>query len=240
MTKTELSAADSLRKVFSRYSSCVIAVSGGADSACLLLHAAEYFENQNITAVTFTGNHIFEYEIENAEKCAEKAGVTHVKISPEMPDEFYKNPADKCYICKKHILSELLKIKDKAGADVVFDGSTMDDNPQDRPGMRALSELNIVSPLKEAGLSSEYTAQCADTAGVRLPSQSCKATRIQGVITDEKLAMVKTCEDALRDKFPDIRIRVNDSGVYRIDFKEGFILSEEGVKNILNVLQDIK
>lgn len=138
---------DTYIRFFSRYEKkALIALSGGADSAYTLMLAVRYLGCDNVAAATCVNSHIFNYEINNAEKIAKSLGVKHIKFVAEIDSAFYLNDEQRCYYCKKSIMSEMAKIE---GYPVIFfDGTNADDDMQERAGSRAIAELGIISLLK--------------------------------------------------------------------------------------------
>ena len=123
------------------------------------------------------------------------------------------NPPDRCYHCKNIIFKQIITAVKEDGIDVVFDGSNKDDLNDYRPGMRALRELEVVSPLQEAGLYKEEIRELSRQLNLEtwnLPAYACLASRIpyNSVITGKKLSMVEQGEDYLHGLgFRQIRLR---------------------------------
>lgn len=201
-----------MNQPFSRYKRAVIALSGGGDSAAVLLLAVKHMGAENILAATCVNDHIFSYEIETAEEICRKLNVKHYKFKAEMPPEFYENNPERCYHCKNAIMSH---IKSLEGYDVVFDGTSADDKSEGRPGMRALNELSIVSPLKEMGLCKTDARYIIRELGMDFHDESCKATRLSGKI-DKRMNNIELVEDRLREDYAGIRYRIDDK---RVEFK---------------------
>jgi uncharacterized protein len=130
-----------------------VAFSGGVDSA-FLLAAAKIAVGDKVVGITIDSPALPRYELEDARALADMVGVKHVVVkSDEIEDEVKSNPANRCYFCKK---LEFGSIKDEAkrlGIKYVLDGSNADDTKDFRPGMQATRELQVLSPLLEAGIT---------------------------------------------------------------------------------------
>jgi len=198
---------DTYNQFFNKYNKALVALSGGADSAYALILAVQHMGCENIVAATCVNNHIFNYEIENARKICEFLGVKHIEFITEVTPEFLKNDDQRCYHCKKTIMSQMQTISDH---EVIFDGTNIDDDASDRPGSKAISELKIISPLKELGIGKELILSKVAHLPVVFHDDSCKATRLTHTIDDERMSLVEKLEDQLRDKFSGVRYRIDD------------------------------
>lgn len=210
---------DTLIQFFNKYKNAAVALSGGADSACVLMLAAEHMGPENVTAVTCVNSHYFKSELQQAERIAGKLGVKHIKITAEMPAEFYKGDGLRCYHCKKTVMSGLCQMD----FGVIFDGTNADDDPAERPGSRAIDELGIVSPLKEMGLGKDFAVKKVSELGLKFLNESCLATRMEN-ITEEKMKQVEEFEEKLRYQFIGIRYRIDRSFV---EFKTPLKISDK-------------
>lgn len=203
-----------LQEFFAEHPVCAVAFSGGVDSAVLLAAAAAYGRR---TAAYFVRT-AFQpgFELEDARETARALGaelrVLEVDIlrSPEVA----ANPADRCYYCKRALFSRLLEAAEGDGFPLVLDGSNASDDAGDRPGMRALAELGVRSPLRECGIGKAEVRRMAREAGLSVwdkPSYACLATRIPTgtAITAEDLARAERGEAALMALgFSDLRLRL--------------------------------
>lgn len=230
---TLLSAADTLLQFFKKYGSASVALSGGADSACVLLLACRHIGSENVTAYTCTNNHIFTYEIETAKYICEKLSVRHVFFETEMPNEFYTSAETRCYHCKTAILGKISELSD---SDVIFDGTNADDDPNARPGFRALEESSVISPLRLLGLGKAFASETVKSLGIKFHDESCKASRLV-TITDNSLDMVEKAEDRLRNRFGGIRHRADEN---RIMFKKALSLYENDYEDISAVIRSLR
>ena len=193
----------------------LIAFSGGVDSTLLLKVAVDML-GENALAATAISETTSRHERRDAKRLAEQMGVTHFLVESqelEMP-EFNTNPADKCYICKKHRFSAMKALADKHGCAHVLDGSNLDDQRDFRPGIRALEELGVRSPLLEAEMTKSDIRRLSQQLGLptwNKPSLACLASRIpyHHRITPEKLQQLDAGEDFLRELgfSPQLRVR---------------------------------
>jgi len=182
----------------------LVAFSGGVDSTFLLAVAAPLLKERCLAVTVETLFHEKE-EVEDAARRAAAIGARHeiLRLDLEVSGrEALANPPDRCYHCKNIIFSALLARAREEGLAVVVDASHMDDLRQRRPGMKALKELGIRSPLLEAKLSKEEIRELSEHLGVkgaRRPSRPCLATRIpyDTVITAAALRRVAWAEKIL-------------------------------------------
>lgn len=190
-----------------------VAFSGGVDSTYLLYKAHEVL-GDGVVAVTVRSQVLTEDEFERTVTFCSQRGIRQVIIDFDVfeVEEFADNPPDRCYYCKRRIFSS---IREKADGYIVADGSNVDDTGDYRPGMRAIRELGIVSPLKESGLSKSDIRELSKEAGLDTwdhPSAACLASRFAygEKITTEGLARVGAAEKFIRDLgFEGIRVRVH-------------------------------
>lgn len=207
---------EKLKSNISEMESVVVAFSGGTDSSFLLKIAKEML-GENVLAVTAVSETFSERELQIAEEVVGLIGVKHELVKTnELKDEtFSSNPPDKCYHCKRIRFSGLLEIARKKGYKHVIEGSNTDDKSDFRPGMKAVKELSIRSPLMEAGLTKAEIRQLSremDLPTWDTPSNACLATRIPygSKITEEKLKRIETAENYLTDVLGIKQVRVRD------------------------------
>lgn len=196
-----------------------VAFSGGADSALLLKLAADSakLHGTNVCAITVHTKLHPHHEMEEAKQLAKQIGAMHVCISvDEFGDEqIARNPVNRCYLCKKMIFRSVLEKSAQLGFDTVIDGTNEDDLHVYRPGIQALKELGIRSPLAEAGITKNMVRQWLAELGLAVagkPSTPCLATRIPyGEALDERiLSRVAQGEEYLRAMgFLNVRLRVH-------------------------------
>lgn len=214
----------------------LIAFSGGVDSAFLLKTAMDVLGKENVCAITAFSETIPGFEIDEAIELSGIFGAEHHIVESfelSMPD-FVKNPVDRCYICKKYRFGLLVEFAQKNNLPFVLDGSNFDDKSDYRPGMKAIEELNIRSPILEAGLSKNDVRTLSKSFGLftyNKPSYACLATRIpyHYPITAEKLRQVEEGEKILRDLgfHPNLRVRhYGDTVRIEVDPKDLALFSD--------------
>ena len=191
-----------------------VAFSSGVDSTFLLKVCKDVL-GENAIAITINTCSVPERELEESAAFCEKEGIRQMIIELDQMaiDGFEDNPPDRCYICKRALFSHMIRIAAENGFDHVAEGSNMDDMGDYRPGMKAISELNVLSPLREAGLTKEDIRALSRELELptwNKPSFACLATRfVYGEkITEEKLYMIEKAEQRLMDMgFSQFRVR---------------------------------
>lgn len=202
-----------LKTFFQQNSKVALAFSGGVDSAYLLYAAAHY--GAEVRAYYVKTLFQPQFELEDARKLAEELRVSMKIIEiPILENQVIaENPGDRCYHCKKAIFETIAKAAREDGFTVVLDGTNASDEEGDRPGMRALRELAVRSPLRECGITKEEVRRLSREAGLftwNKPAYACLATRIPvgERITAEKLAAAENAEEYLFSLgFTDFRVR---------------------------------
>lgn len=192
----------------------VVAFSGGVDSSLLLFEAHQALGDK-VVAVTARSATYPEREYVHAVDFARKLGVRHETIISEELDieGFSDNPRNRCYLCKKELFQKIWVIAQQYGFNNVLEGSNFDDLSDYRPGLKAVSELGIISPLRDAGLTKDNIRQLSKLAGLdtwNKPSFACLSSRFPygHRISPEKLIMVDKAEQFLIDSgFSQVRVR---------------------------------
>ena len=203
---------------------CAVAFSSGVDSTFLLAAAKEALGDR-VLAVTVKAAWVPDREMDEAVRFCAERGIEHVILTADADEieGFRENPPDRCYLCKTALFTRIRETAAEHSYVVVAEGSNTDDDGDYRPGMRAIRELGIASPLKEAGLSkAEIRALSREMAlpTWKKPSAACLASRVPygERVTDEKLRMVEEAEDYLAEiGFEQVRVRVHEGGVARIE-----------------------
>lgn len=197
----------------------VVAFSGGVDSTFLLKVAHDVL-GDGVIAVTAKSTLFPARELYEAEAFCEKEGIRHIVAEfRELAIEgFSKNPPDRCYICKKELFTKIRQIAREHDIPYVAEASNLDDNGDYRPGLRAVAELEVLSPLREVGMDKQTIRSLSRELGLptwNKQSFACLASRfVYGEeITEEKLHMVDLAEQYLLDEgFHQVRVRIHDSG----------------------------
>lgn len=184
-----------------------VAFSGGCDSAYLLYQSKKILGEKVLAVTAELEGMSLDEKIRVREFCEEyKINHKIIKINELSIPEFAQNPENRCYICKKHIFSSILDtIKNKRPEMKLSEGSNADDNFDDRPGMKAIIELGVISPLRMAGLTKKEIRRLSRQANLitaDIPSNPCFSTRIPHgeLITKEKLIMVEKAEEILKTR----------------------------------------
>ena len=204
----------SLQQFFEKNPRVAIAFSGGVDSSYLLYSAKA--AGCVVHAYYLKSEFQPEFEHEDAVSVASFIGVplTVVDFSVLGVPSVTENSADRCYFCKTQILEKLWELVRVDGFTVLCDGTNADDDEGDRPGMRALREQGVISPLRECGLTKSEIRELSKQAGLSTfdkPAYACLATRIPTgtAITGKFLEMVERAESALFEMgFSDFRVRL--------------------------------
>ena len=202
-----------LQAFFEENPSVAIAFSGGVDSA-YLLYAAKRYARQ-VKAYYVQTAFQPQFELEDARRMAAQLDVPLQILPVEIlsVDTVAANPADRCYHCKKALFYKIMAAAKADGFSVLLDGTNASDDASDRPGMRALAELSVRSPLRECGLTKDQIRRLSKEAGLfthEKPAYACLATRIPTGerITPEKLFRTEAAETYLHGLgFRDFRVR---------------------------------
>jgi uncharacterized protein len=206
------------------HESALVAFSGGVDSS-YLAYVTHRLLGKKMIAVTVDALGIPRREIKDAEELAKQFDIPHKIVKIEFPSDskFFENPANRCYFCKTGIFSKLKKMAAAEGFAAVFEGSNADDALAYRPGIRAIEELGIISPLKEAGLIKLEIRELSRVANLPTadkPAYACLASRFPygALLNEEGFKRVEQAEDFLfslgfkgfrvRDHFPIARIEL--------------------------------
>ena len=205
-----------LQEFFERHPQAAIAFSGGVDSSFLLYAAGKYAHK--VKAYYVKSEFQPRFELEDAGRLAEELGAEMkvLELNVLSVPCVSSNPPDRCYYCKRAILGAVMKAAGEDGFTVLLDGTNASDDVGDRPGMRALAELSVFSPLRECGLTKEQIRRLSREAGLFTwdkPAYACLATRISAgeEITAEGLTVTEAAEDYLFSLgFKDFRVRFRE------------------------------
>lgn len=207
---------ENLKVYLASLESVAVAFSGGVDSTFLLKVAQDTLGDQ-VIAVTARSCSFPQRELNDAVAFTKAEGIAHrICDSEELEiDGFCNNPHNRCYLCKKELFTKIKDIADKHDIKYIAEGSNMDDNGDYRPGLMAVSELGIISPLRFAKLTKEEIRALSKEMGLTTWSKqsfACLSSRfVYGeTITKEKLKMVELSEQLLLDLgFHQVRVRIH-------------------------------
>lgn len=196
-----------------------LAFSGGVDSSLLLKAAADAAERtgRTVYAVTFDSRLHPSCDLEIARRVAGELGGVHeiIHVDELEQAQIRSNPVDRCYLCKRHLFTRLLQLAEERGIRYVVDGTNEDDIHVYRPGIRALKELGIISPLAELHITKAEVKALAAEYGISVasrPSTPCMATRLPygSALDYEVLKRIADGEAYLRSRIPgNIRLRLH-------------------------------
>lgn len=213
-----------LKEFFALEKKVIVAFSGGLDSSLLLKVASDELK-QNALAVIVKSDFLSEREFNYAINFCKKHSCNYKVIESDCFEikEFVENKKDRCYFCKKNIFKKIIELADKEGVSCICEGSNLDDLKDYRPGMKALDELNIKSPLKEFDFSKNDIRLLSKELNLEnwnKVSFACLASRIPygESISFEKLKMIEKGEDFLfKEGFTQLRIRLCGKNSVRIE-----------------------
>ncbi|MBQ3356527.1 MAG: ATP-dependent sacrificial sulfur transferase LarE [Oscillospiraceae bacterium] len=227
-----------LNDFFAEHPKVAVAFSGGVDSA-YLLYAAKQCGAQ-VRAYFVKSAFQPQFELEDALRLANALGVPMQLLCPDVlaDERVASNPADRCYYCKRTIFTAIKAQAEADGFSVLLDGTNASDDAGDRPGMKALRELSVLSPLRLCGLTKADVRRLSREAGLFTwdkPAYACLATRIPTgeVITEEKLAATERAENCL------FSIGLRDFRVRRMAGAARIQLPADQIETLLRHRQDV-
>ncbi|MCR4591498.1 MAG: ATP-dependent sacrificial sulfur transferase LarE [Lachnospiraceae bacterium] len=221
--------SDALKEYIKKLGSLAVGFSGGVDSTFLLAAAHDVLGDRAI-AVTTVDAALPERELNEAKAFCAERGIRHIirEVDPLKIEGYRKNSPDRCYYCKHGVFSEIKKAADENGIEYIAEGSNMDDLGDYRPGLRAVEELGVKSPLREARLYKADIRVISKAMGLPTwskPAYACLASRFAygEEITEEKLHMIDSAEQFLIEHgFYEERVRMHGS-IARIEVPAGDI-----------------
>ena len=204
---------DKLNRILEDYNTCTVAFSGGVDRTFLLAAAIRVLGKENVTAITCVPPYVADWEITEAGELAEALECRHLVLQAEMLDEVSTNPTNRCYVCKTALFSGMLKTCAENGYGILCDGTNADDTGDYRPGMKALQELGIKSPLLKAGMTKGHIRSVSRESELPTwdkPPYACLLTRLphDTKVTRTVLDLIEKSEVAMMEEgFPYVRVR---------------------------------
>jgi len=232
-----------------RYSSVLVAFSGGIDSTLMAL-LAKVTLGEKALAVTADSPSIPTGELKEAKRLADEIGIRHLIIKTnELQDPNYvANPTNRCYFCKKELAERLTELARELGGYTVVDGTNAEDLKGHRPGAPALSERGVRRPLASAGFTKTDVRTLAKYLGLPnydKPSMPCLSSRVAygEVITPERLLRIERAENLIRSLTGVRQLRVRDHGtVARVEVgpdERRLFFSEEVLDRISRSLREL-
>jgi uncharacterized protein len=210
-----------LTEYLKKLNKVAVAFSGGVDST-FLLAAARITLSENVTAFTVRAPYIPDWEIDEAKQIADKLAVKHMVFETAIDDSILHNPGNRCYLCKRFIFTKLISEAQKLGIAYVIEGTNADDTKDYRPGIKALKELGIISPLLENNITKEDVRNFSKLLNLPTwdkPAYACLLTRIpyNTEIKEEELRRIENAEVFLMGLgFKGVRVR-SYHGLARIE-----------------------
>ncbi len=227
----------------------IVAFSGGVDSSLVLKLAAEKAKanNSKVYAVTVHTKLHPVGDLEVAKKVAEETGAIHkiFEVDELNSAGILNNPEDRCYLCKKFIFTQLVSFASELKVKNIMEGTNADDLNMYRPGIKALKELDIISPLAKAGLTKQDIRSLAKEYEITVanrPSAPCMATRFpyNTTLSYEKMEQLEKGENYLRELgFYNVRIRLHDD-IARIEVDDNDMEKFMSLrKNIISYIKSL-
>ena len=214
-----LEKLDKLRALIRSYESCLVAYSGGVDSAFLALVTHQELGDRALAAIADSPS-LPRRELEEALELGERFHfpVRVIRTNEFENAEYVANPANRCFFCKHELFTELAPLAQAEGFAVIAYGENVSDVGDFRPGAQAAAKFRVRAPLKEAGLTKADIRAFSSQLGLptaEKPQMACLSSRIPHGerVTPEKLKMIEAGENILRDLgFYDVRVRHHELG----------------------------
>ena len=235
---------DGLISSLGKLDNIAVAFSGGVDSV-LLLHAAKEALGESVLALTINSPYIPDWEIAEAKEFTSGQGIDHQVVDVPVPEQIKNNPEDRCYLCKSFLFTLLKEFAKLRGFSNLADGTNYDDTKDHRPGMKALEELKVLSPLLENHFTKNDIREASREMGLytwEKPAYACLLTRIpyNTSIEEKNLRRIEKAETYLIGLgIRAIRVRAHGD-LARIETEPRYIekiFSEGHMKNISKQLR---
>jgi pyridinium-3,5-biscarboxylic acid mononucleotide sulfurtransferase len=192
--------------------SVAIAFSGGVDSSLLLYVSHQVLKNKAV-GITVKSPYIPDWELAEAKEFTHQHNIRHIIVNASIPESVQNNPPERCYLCKKTIFSKLLEITHEEGMKFLAEGTNFDDTKDYRPGLKALAELEVRSPLRESGLTKKEIRTISQELKLPTwdkPAYACLLTRLpyNTPVNEPVLKQIERAEKYLIDLgIRDVRVR---------------------------------
>lgn len=234
-------------EVFKKYSNLLdhirnlgriaVAYSGGVDST-FLLAAANQAPARQLVALTMQRPYFAQWELREASEIVQELGITHRILEIPVDENIRENPSNRCYYCKSFTFDRFWDEVESLGLDTLVDGTNADDTGEYRPGLKAVEEYEVRSPLLENGLTKSEIRQLSRAMDLPVwdkPSNTCLITRIpyNTYVSDADLRQIEEAEVFLmKEGFKEVRVRKHDD-IARIEVDPGMIskLAQSEVMN---------
>ncbi|MEN8204011.1 MAG: ATP-dependent sacrificial sulfur transferase LarE [Bacteroidota bacterium] len=242
-----LDKLENLERWFGERKGSIVAFSGGIDSSLVLFLARKWQGKEGAIGVISKSESLKSKDFQLAQSFSKQFDIyMEVIVTRELEDERYNvNPIDRCFFCKEHLFSDLQDISEKYSGFPVLSGTNADDYTDYRPGLKAASKYEVLSPLAECGISKEEIREIAryfELPNWDKPASPCLSSRIpyKHRITQEKLVEIEQAEDLLNSfGFNDVRVRhYGDHGkieVRKEDLGKLLEVKEEVVEKIRQI-----
>lgn len=216
MDKALLDKYDRLKDYLASFGSVAVAFSSGVDST-FLLYAAKEALGDHAIAVTASSCSFPERELKEAKEYCQKMGIRHFVIKSEELEieDFSHNPKNRCYLCKHELFEKIGALAKEQGINEIAEGSNLDDNGDYRPGLQAVAELGVKSPLRHIGFTKQEIRELSQYLNIptwNKQSFACLSSRFPygDLINEKKLKMVDRAEQLLLDMgFHQLRVRIH-------------------------------
>lgn len=238
---------DELVNWFEKKNSVMVALSGGVDSA-LVAYGAYQKLGKSAIAVTADYKTLSQEELETSKKICKEIGITQILLDyNELENKnFVKNDSNRCFYCRQELANHLVSLASKKNIEFIVDGTNVDDLGDYRPGIKALKQKGIRSPLVELNITKNEIRKFAKSIGLSVydkPSNSCLASRIPWgqQITSEKLTRIEYGEKIVKQISNLNKVRVRDiQGIAKIEVNKEKIFIVNSPKILAEITKKLK